>query len=110
MPEKIQRALSFRTALDQKLNVIIRAFGTATEGAKQVGVALRSFNRWRAGNFPEAGMLQRIDEVYAMAIELLNDPELMKKRAKASKEIKSIAAKLGLSHAAVKALKAEGLY
>lgn len=107
---KIERALTFRAALDQKLNAIIRAFGTATEGAKQCKVSLRAFNHWRAGYFPTSALLRNIDEAYAMAVELLNDPELIKRREKTEHEIRCIARKLKLTEGAARKLRAEGLY
>lgn len=107
---KLVRALSFRAALDQKLAAITRAFGSASEGARQCGVSYRTFTRWKGETYPSTSLLQKIDDVYVMAIELLNDPELIRKRKETSKKIKSIAAKLRLSHSAVKALQAEGLY
>lgn len=108
---KVERALTFRVALDQKLYAIVQAFGSSAEGARQCKVAGRSFNRWRSGeSYPTTGMLTRVDEVYAMAVELLNDPELMRQRRKTTRKIRRIAGKLRLSHEAVKQLQAEGLY
>jgi hypothetical protein len=107
---KLVRAPSFRAALDHKLVTIIQAFGSAYEGARQCKVNIRSFNWWRSGHFPSGPFLAGIDEAYAMAVELLNNPELLKARRKASKEIVSLSKKLKLSEATVKLLKAEGLY
>jgi hypothetical protein len=106
---KLVRALSFRAALDQKLVTIVRAFGSASEGARQCGVDCRTFRRWRAA-YPTTPLLQKVDDVYAMAVEILNDPELLKKRRKTSKEIASLSRKLKLSEECVRLLKAEGLY
>jgi hypothetical protein len=106
---KVTRALSFRAALDQKLVTIVRAFGSGAEGARQCGVTYRTWTRWKYA-YPNTPLLPKVDEVYAMAVELLNDPELMRKRRKTSKKIKSLAGKLNLSFDTVKLLQAEGLY
>jgi hypothetical protein len=106
---KLVRALTFRAALDQKLVTIARAFGSAAEGARQCGVTYRCFARWKTG-FPAAALLQKIDDVYAMAVELLNDPELMRKRRATSKKIVSLAIKLRLSRKTVQLLQEQGLY
>lgn len=108
MPKHV-RALSFRAALDQKLVAIARAFGSASEGARQCGVTYRTFARWKNG-FPQSSYLGKIDEAYAMAVELLNDPELMKKRRATSKKIVSLAIKLRLSRKTVQQLQEQGLY
>jgi hypothetical protein len=106
---KLVRALSFRAALDQKLVTIVRAFGSQSEGARQCGVCIRTFRRWKS-SYPNTPVMPKVDEVYAMAVELLNDPGLMRQRRKTSKKIKSLAGKLKLSHEAVRLLQAEGLY
>lgn len=106
---KLVRALSFRAALDQKLVTIVRALGSGAEGARQCGVTYRTWSRWKYA-YPTTPLLQKVDDVYAMAVELLNDPELMKKRKATSKKIKSLAGKLKLSHDTVRLLQAEGLY
>jgi hypothetical protein len=106
---KLVRALSFRAALDQKLVTIARAFGSGSEGARQCGTSYRVFARWRT-HFPSAQFLQKIDDVYAMAVELLNDPELMRKRRATSKKIVSLAIKLRLSRKTVQQLQEQGLY
>lgn len=110
MSEKIQRALTFRAALDQKLNVIAKAFGSNSEGARQIGVSDRIVRYWRTGRYPASKILPKVDEVYAMAVEILNDPELLRKRQETSKKIRSLSKKLNLSEATVKLLQAEGLY
>jgi hypothetical protein len=108
---KFVRALSFHAALDQKLVTIIRGFGSASEGARQCKVTLRTLNRWRSREaYPTTGMFSNVDDAYAMAIELLNNPELMKQRKAAAKTVKSLATKLRLSHNTVRLLQAEGLY
>jgi hypothetical protein len=107
---KLERALSFRAALDHKLVTIVRAFGSVAEGARQCKVGVRSFHRWRNGHFPVGKHLVGIDEAYAMAVELLNDPELLKSRRETSKKIHALASKLKLSHKTVELLQKEGLY
>jgi hypothetical protein len=108
---KFTRGLSFWTALDQKLVAIARGFGSASEGARQCKITLRTFNRWRARTaYPTKGMFSNVDDAYAMAIEILNDPELMKKRKETTRTIRGLATKLRLSHNTVRLLQAEGLY
>lgn len=106
----LKRAPTFRVALDHKLETLRRAFGSSSEAARQCKVGLRTFNRWRAGHFPEAAVLPKVDEAYAMAVEILNDPQLLKKRKETSKEIHRLASKLHLSADTVRLLQAEGLY
>jgi hypothetical protein len=108
---KFTRGLSFWTALDQKLVAIARGFGSASEGARQCKVTLRTFNRWRSREaYPATSLFSNVDDAYVMAIELLNNPELLKERKAARKTVRGLATKLGLSHAAVRLLQAEGLY